>query len=71
MVGINGNKTDSMNKVKKEETGESPKRERGVYARHEVRDPATSNKYGNRLRWDDKAKRYVLVDDPNELRKDN
>lgn len=60
-----------MNKSKKEETGESPKRERGVYERREVRDTSTPNKYDNRLRWDDKLKRYTIVDDPNDLREEN
>ena len=59
-----------MKKIDQEEKGESPKRERGVYERRQANGGVTPKKYGNRLRWDEKTKRYTF-DDPDNLLKEN
>ena len=56
---------------KEDKTKETPKAEQGRYERHDASGETGPKKYSNRLRWDDKAKRYTVVDDEDNLLKDN
>jgi hypothetical protein len=45
---------------------ENPSSERSFGARNAVQRTTTYKMYSNKLRWDDKAKRYTVDDIPNE-----
>jgi len=46
---------------------ENPGNQRSFNARRDAQGPSTSRRYFNRLRWDDKAKMYTVVDIPKNI----